>query len=535
MPFFTALFFMGAFLLLFIQGCHKKTSDENFILITLDTQRADYISCYNSNKASTPNIDSLAQRGILYENCFSPIPITLPAHASLFFSKPPYEIKNYNNGQIIRKRKNRLSFVPIFKKSGFETAAFVSLGVLKSEFGLDNGFNLYQEDFPEERWYLSAGEVNERVFPWLEDRQDQKFFLWIHYSDPHDPYAPPYFLPDLKLFLNDKLIGEYCLKKYETHEIRMDLKTGKNRLKFEVTNEFMTGDDLFSAQLDKVDFSLQQNEESLKIDFSQGWFIRERDNKHFLKKSGIIDIYNPTPDRLAKLIFRGNLILPLEITQDFYKKEVEYMDKEIGRLWDKLDELSLFEKTHVWVVGDHGEGLGDYHSRLGGPHIGHVHYLYNVYMKVPFIIYDPHNSEKSSRIEKIVTLLDIAPTIMKVMNFKNYPDFEGRNLLQVDKMEERHLIFEETYQPEAIKNKFAVLQYPWHLIVTPEDRQYEFFNLVKDPEEKENIYGKAGMESELMKLKKRLDAFARDVLKGKEDIKIDDKTREMLRALGYIK
>lgn len=124
------------------------------------------------------------------------------------------------------------SFVNLFRKEGFQTAAFVSLGVLASEFGLDEGFQEYSDEFPPERWYLSAEEVNQRAFPWLEALKGRKFFLWIHYSDPHEPYAPPDTADDTKLFLNDELAVQCCLNKYLTQTLDLKLKKGRTRLRF---------------------------------------------------------------------------------------------------------------------------------------------------------------------------------------------------------------------------------------------------------------------------------------------------------------
>ena len=89
----------------------SQVSDKNVILITLDTQRADYISAYNSSKASTPHIDYFAENGILFRNCYSPIPITAPAHAVNFYSLPPHELKAYNNGQTFHSTRRVISLI----------------------------------------------------------------------------------------------------------------------------------------------------------------------------------------------------------------------------------------------------------------------------------------------------------------------------------------------------------------------------------------------------------------------------------------
>jgi arylsulfatase A-like enzyme len=516
-------------------SCQKSKEDLNFILITLDTQRADYISAYNRQNASTPNIDSLAQLGTRYENCFSLIPITLPSHASLFFSEPPHKIKNYNNGQIITERKKHPSFPALFQKNGYQTSAFISLGVLKSQFGLDEGFDVYQDEFPENRWYLTAEEVNRHAFDWLDSKEEGNFFMWVHYSDPHDPYYPPGMPAELTIYLNDEVVGTYNLGKFEKNEIELHLKSGKNVVRFDIVNDYMEDQEGFLARLDTLDFSVPPEDKDIDIDLFWGWFIRQERRTHFFKKNAMIDITNLSAPRQISMTFRGKPNPPsIERTKELYKAEVEYMDKEIGKLLSKLKDLDLMDKTHILVVGDHGEGLGEYRNYFGDLHVGHIHFLQNVYMRVPLIIYNPLHLKKDTVSQEYVTLLDIAPTIMDTMKFKNIPDYLGRNLNKLKK-KSRYAIFEETYKPEAVKEKFALLQYPWHLIFTPEDQGYELYDLENDFDEKTDIYSEVVSSGKISDIKKKLDEFSRNILRSKEEVKIGKDVEEMLKALGYIK
>ncbi len=517
-----------------LHGCQKKGKDDNVILITLDTQRADFVSSYRPDNASTPNIDDLARRGILYENCYSLIPITLPSHASIFFSEPPYVLKNYNNGQLLGKRRKKPSFVNIFKKQGYRTGAVVSLGVLKSRFGLDEGFYAYEDAFPRGRWYLTAEEVNEWALPWLDQNKDHKFFLWIHYSDPHEPYAPPDMPDDLRVYLNDQFLGEYCLGKYMTYEVNLELKRGKNTLRFEINNIHQENPEDVQARFDKLNI-VTSGKEEFNIHFSQGWSDSRKRDVLLSKRVSVCSVLNDSSPRPAKLFFRGKLILPVDVARALYKREVEYMDEQIGKLWTKLEELKLFEKTHILMVGDHGEGLGEYLNRQGNPHLGHIHFLYDAYMRVPLIIHNPYERDKGRREKIPVTLLDIAPTIMESVGLRRLSHFQGRSLLGLERGDKKISIFQETYKPEAIQDRFALLHHPWHLIITPEDKTYELFNLSDDPDEKENIYEKKALSPDVLSIKKSLDSFARKALEEKLEIKIDDKTKEMLRALGYIR
>jgi arylsulfatase A-like enzyme len=524
---------VGLLVLLAAAGCGRGRRPANFLLVTLDTQRADYIGAYGSG-AATPRIDALARDGILFRNAYSLIPITMPAHASIFFSEPPHEVKNYNNGQRVGVKRSRPSLANLFRKEGFATGAFVSLGVLASQQGLNQGFDNYEDAFPGDRWYLSAGEVNQRVFPWLEKNKDRPFFLWVHYSDPHDPYATPDAPQDLTLYLNDGRIFDTSLQRYTLNEVTLNLKSGKNELRLDFRNEFDPRPDHFLGRLDLIEFSPPLKKGELEADFRRGWFRRDTDNVYFFKGESAVDIINPGGPKQVRLTFRGKPLLSVEAARTCYRREVEYMDGEVGRLWDKLRELGLYDKTGILLVGDHGEGLGEYHNDFGDPHVGHVHYLYGVYMKVPLILKRTMSVDGGLERREIATLLDVAPTVAGMMGIRPPAGFRGRDLFRLKPNADRSF-FEETYRPEAVRDRFGLFAFPWHMIFSPEERKFELFNLGRDPQETSDLYATEGSSPEAAALRQRLEDFTRRVLSEKEDIQVDDKTKEMLRALGYIR
>ena len=528
-----AVLLAGVWTLLGLSGCRKEAPPENMILITLDTLRADHVGAYGSKRTRTPAIDALAREGVVFENAYSLIPITLPSHASIFFSNPPHAVRNYNNGQIVRKQKANTSFVNLFRKEGFQTAAFVSLGVLAAGFGLNEGFQEYFDAFPPDRWYLSAEEVNQRAFPWLEALKDQRFFLWIHYSDPHEPYVPPGTADDTRIVLNDKLAGECCLNKNMTQTLDLKLDKGRNRLRFEVSNPSPDDPHRFMARLDKLEFVPAIDGKIFAAEFSDGWYLRRDDSVFFLKDRAGIDITCASGPCEMKITFRGKLLLSGDALHDGYRSEVEYMDREIGKLWEKLRRLGLSDRTAIVMAGDHGEGLGEYRNTFGDEYYGHIHYLNEVFMKIPLIVRVPSPTGKGIRRPEVATLLDVAPTIAGIMGFKGLPGFQGRNLLRLEK-NAGTTVFQETYKPEAFQDRFAVLASPLHLIYGPETARYELFDHGKDPEEKQDLFNENEPLPEISELKVKLETFARDILKNKEDIAIDRKAEEMLKALGYI-
>jgi len=521
-----ALCLLGAF-------CRGPKPPRNVVLISLDTQRADYLSCYAPDNARTPHLDRLAERSLLFRDCTALIPVTLPSHASVFFSEPPHEVRNFVNGQVVLPRSRRPLLAEIFKRHGFQTAAFVSLGVLGSRFGLSGGFDVYSDDFPGDRWYLHAEEVNDRAFPWLERNHDRPFFLFLHYSDPHDPYAPPDMPPDMRVSFNGRPLGEpVCLSKYLTTAFDVELKTGRNRFLFEIQSPHYPNN--YQARFDLIESDPPADTPGLKFDFVSGWFIRREDNVHFLKARAILDVVNAGPARPLRLSLRGKLNIPPEEVPSYYRREVEYLDGQLGLLFDKLERLGRLKDTALVIFGDHGEGLGEFLSPYGERHIGHIHYLYEQYMRVPLIIHLPGRAAARGVRPEPVSLLDVAPTIVDFMGFRRPSFYRGRSLIGGGQRPVEETVFQATYKPEAAWDKFAARRPPWHLIFTPEKGLFELFNVTEDPAERNEVFESSARQDEVSELRRRLEEFARNILRNKGDVRQEKSAEEMLKSLGYV-
>ena len=160
----------------------------NVVLIVADTLRADHLGSYGG-EVRTPNLDALAASGARFENAYSHAPMTVPSHSSMFTSLLPTEHGVLNNGYVLSDRHTTLP--ELLRGTGYRhTAAFISLGVLRSPFGIAQGFTEYHQRFRGD-WWKTAAQINAEVVPWLEGAPPGPFFLWAHYSDPHSPYAAP--------------------------------------------------------------------------------------------------------------------------------------------------------------------------------------------------------------------------------------------------------------------------------------------------------------------------------------------------------
>jgi len=191
-----------------LSGCHQvseltpsqttvKLSGTNCLFISIDTLRADHLSCYGYEAINTPNIDALASGGIRFSKAYTPVPVTLPSHSTMMTGLFPIGHGVRNNGTF-RLEDENLTLAEIFQQAGYRTGAFIGAFVLDSRFGLDQGFDVYDDQlgsgsdekvlFYNER---PADEVVDSAIEWIKQKENRPFFAFIHCFDPHAPYAPP--------------------------------------------------------------------------------------------------------------------------------------------------------------------------------------------------------------------------------------------------------------------------------------------------------------------------------------------------------
>jgi arylsulfatase A-like enzyme/Tfp pilus assembly protein PilF len=173
-----------------------RDSRLNVLLITLDTTRADRIGAYGYAKARTPNLDAIARNGVLFSNAYCQVPLTLPSHCSIMTGALPVSHGVHNNGTYTLAA-DKVSLAELLKGQGYKTAAFVSSFSVDSRFGLDQGFDVYDDNFQENLPFkaLNSERKAEQVYtaclPWFDRLKDEPFFCWVHFFDPHLPYNPP--------------------------------------------------------------------------------------------------------------------------------------------------------------------------------------------------------------------------------------------------------------------------------------------------------------------------------------------------------
>ncbi len=182
-------------------GTSRAADRPNIILVTLDTVRAERMGFLGSKRRLTPQLDTLARQGVVFERAYAQAPLTTVSHATILTGTYPQFHRVNDFGVLLSAN---LPYLPeLLRAQGYRTAAFVGSLILDPRNGLAPGFDRGFETFDagyrirrgrENRYQTMerrAEEVWARALAWLEAHARAPFFLWLHFWDPHDPYDPP--------------------------------------------------------------------------------------------------------------------------------------------------------------------------------------------------------------------------------------------------------------------------------------------------------------------------------------------------------
>ena len=157
----------------------------NVILISIDTLRPDHLGCYGYGEETSPELDRFALDSVVFDRAAAHAPSTLPSHASLLTSLLP---QHHGASHVERRAlpEAALTLAEVFTRQGYRSASFNGGGQLVREFGLDQGFEVYESvEHREDR--LTA--IAERAVSWLDAAQPRHFFLFLHSYEAHQPFT----------------------------------------------------------------------------------------------------------------------------------------------------------------------------------------------------------------------------------------------------------------------------------------------------------------------------------------------------------
>ena len=481
---------------------------DRLVLIVVDTLRADLGSA-QAGPVEAPRIARLAEQGVRFEQAFAHAPSTVPSHAALFASRLPHECGVVANGQRLRPELPLLA--EHLRDLGWQTLAVISLGsVLTGD--LRRGFEVFGP--AADQFIVEGSRVRERLAEVIAGIDPERpFFLFAHFSDPHEPYNTHEASETAELRL-DGGPPETLTTAAMTHwRKQLELAPGEHRL----------------ALASDEDMRLR----SIAIETEAGEL-----EPRFV--TGALKL----PTRAIELAFdvpadAGPCRIALWLTDHpereeipgRYRDEVEFVDSQVGLLLDELAARGLDRRCVTVLTSDHGESLGE--RRF----IGHTRSLHDELLHVPLVIRPPAGFARADDLRahagELVGLMDVTPTVLDMLGLPPLEGQRGRSLLT---REPARPIVAQASLPErpggrvaldliALRDERSKLVYFAH-----EDR-FELFDLTADPGEQHDVHAASGRD--LASWEEALRSMARAALDV--DPELQEDALDALRALGYVK
>ncbi|UCE10770.1 MAG: sulfatase, partial [Candidatus Thorarchaeota archaeon] len=415
----------------------------NIIQIVSDTLRRDFLGCYGNNYIHTEHIDSLAKDSLVFDNYYTASFPTMPNRADMFTGK--YTLTYLGWAPL---PEEEVLLPEILKDAGFTTKAVVDLPVgyffVGTGYNYDRGFADFENirgqgkernDINLQRRHESdycAAATMTAASKWLERHYREKFFLYVDTWDPHEPWDPPVWYAD------------------------MYYRGGFPSQTFDTMTEY---DEI----RDKVRKATAQ--------------ITENDKRKDRKKRVRLGIKTTTGLGATNLSeIQANLDDELERLRALYAGEVTMVDRWVGMLLQKIEDLGLYENTVVIFTTDHGTYLGEH---------GYVHKRPHIYEEVghiPLMIRLPDSEAVTGgRCDAFVQPPDIMPTLLELNDTTVPSTVQGKSLLPLIKGETNE-IRELAISSQALVqgNRMTATSHEWSLIIHYSRQLSELYHLRTD-------------------------------------------------------
>jgi len=442
-----------------------RVERENVLLIVIDTLRPDHMGCYGYDRQTTPNIDRLAARSLVFDNAYASSSWTRTSVASLLTGLDPYRHGVFSEGgEESILYPSAVSLAEVLRENGYRTAGISGNPHVSRESGFDQGFDSFLSigKWPQENNTREVAEAALRSLRGLDPAQGN--FLYIHFLDPHDPWVSP----------------EDCGSFLAGLSVRQPAVLAGNA--YVLSGEFEIEQELSSGRLPRArELSAEE------LDYLRG----------------------------------------------LYDCEISLVDREIGRIMKYLEQARWSERTIVILCSDHGEEFGE-HGMLR-----HGYQLFGETVRVPLVLYLP-GRDVAGRRSEAVELVDVAPTVLSLVGLSG--ETEGLDGVVLPGVRTPQAARREAPTAFGVtrfrkRNHAYVVSGTMKLIWDFQAGAGKLYDLGADPREREP---REPVESPWgRKLLPRLErwmveglaaALPRDATAGE----MDEETKQLLRALGYV-
>ncbi len=439
----------------------------NVLWIVVDTLRADRLGCYGYFRDTSPTLDRLAAQGVVFEDFYASAISTGAAFSCLMSGLPPIRNHFYITPVTQPNFQHFDDTIPtvaeiIQSNSDYTTVAVDNLINFAGHMTqMVRGFEFYinvsgDGGFPQPEY--TAGEANQRFLPWLQAHRDEDFFAFLHWWDPHhNPYRAPGYR------------DRFSHKPGSLQDLPvLDAAAGY---------QYVPG----WGRVGEIVWGIAGDELARDVDGGAGSMIATEDQR--------------------------------SITQDLYDCSIAYLDSQLQRIIDTLEEEGILDQTAIIITADHGEGLGNHGTWGHG-------LLYEDTIHIPLILWRPGLLPEGLRVSGFAQHVDVAPTLLDLMGIapEDEPlrshlgssslspeqyvidvDMEGNSLLpriRGDQQPPEAIVTEVRRSPRDLGYRSLKVG-AWKLIESLAGDQ-QLYNIDDDPMEKNNLADEDSTRTETM-------------------------------------
>jgi arylsulfatase A-like enzyme len=530
---------VATLILIFLFSCtydRNQSQKPNIIFIMSDDHAYQAISAYSDHLIQTPNIDRIAQQGVLFTNACVTNSICAPSRATILTGK-----HTHIHGKIDNKMPfdtSNVTFPQLLQKSGYQTAMFGKL-----HFGNNpKGFNEFKILPGQGRYYnpdfiTSNGDttiigyttdiITDLTIDWLENRRDvQKPFLLMYlHKAPHRPWIPAE--RHYKKYVNKKFPEPKSL--FDNYEGR---GTAAKTAEMNILKHMYFGHDskIYPDMINKLGIPVIDDWDTLSVNNMMHRFTEEQ-------RSAWKSVYDPMNQEFAKIYPKMNDEELMKWKYQRYMQDylacIAAVDENVGLLLDYLEENHLTENTIVVYTSDQGFYLGEhgwYDKR----------FIYNESFKTPLLVRWPAVIQPGSKNDEMVQNLDFAQTFLEAANVPVPSDMQGESLLPLLKGDSakwtRDAVYYHYYEYPSVhmvKRHYGIVTKEYKLVHFYYDvDEWELYDRIKDPEEMQNVYNDPDYAEIAAQLKIKLSELRK---KYKDSDESDQRFIDVYKEKGIIK
>ena len=478
----------------------------NFLFITTDDHAYQAISAYDSKLIHTPNIDRIAKEGMLFKKAFVTNSICSPSRAVALTGKFSHLNSVRDNLDVFDTLQ--VTFPKLLQENGYETAIYGKWHLKSKPKGFD-----FWEVLPDQGHYYnptflsSSGAfkakgyvtdiITEKTLGYLDSlRNKEKPFMLMHnHKAPHRQWWPS--LKDLEEFKHRKIqVPVTLFDEYKT----------KSKASFDA--EMRISDHMALSADNKIDPKILE-----KLNYKEflDWYASsytERFNRlSTIDQEKWMNVYGPINKQFEQLHPKGKALTLWKYQRylEDYLGVIKSVDRNIGRILDYLDEHDLAKNTMVIYTSDQGFFLGE-HGWFD------KRFMYEESFRTPLLIRYPEKITPKSINSNLVQNIDFAPTIIDLAGVTIPKEMQGKSLLPLfynNNENWRDALYYHYYEFPGIhmvKRHYGIRTKRYKLIRFYYDIEaWELYDLEKDPQELNNLYGNSAYKEVQSKLHKKLE------------------------------